>query len=168
MVEMRARTQAKQPRSPLAGPYGHPFHPILVTIPIGTWTASVIFDLIAFFAEDPSPFAMAAQILIGIGIIGAVLAAVFGLLDLSTLAAGTPARRTALTHMSLNLGAVVIFALSWIVRAVQGTEEVSVWGFVLSVVGLLGVGISGWLGGKLSYSYGVRVADEQKQAEGFR
>ena len=168
MDDMQARTQAKNPRSAIAGPYGHPFHPILVTIPIGTWTASIVFDIIGFFADDPTPFALGAQILIAIGIIGAVLAAIFGLIDLSQLAAGTPARRTALTHMGLNLGAVVIFAVSWAVRAAQGTDEVSVWGFVLSVVGLLVVGLSGWLGGKLAYTYGVRVADEQKQAEGFR
>jgi len=168
MDDMQARTQAKNPRSAIAGPYGHPFHPILVTIPIGTWTASIVFDIIGFFADDPTPFALGAQILIAIGIIGAVLAAIFGLIDMSQLAAGTPARRTALTHMGLNLGAVVIFAVSWAVRAAQGTDEVSVWGFVLSVVGLLVVGLSGWLGGKLAYTYGVRVADEQKQAEGFR
>jgi hypothetical protein len=28
--------------------------------------------------------------------------------------------------------------------------------------------VSGWLGGMLSYRYGVRVADEETQAEGFR
>jgi hypothetical protein len=38
---------AKQPRTVLAGPYGHPFHPILVTVPIGAWVASVVFDIVA-------------------------------------------------------------------------------------------------------------------------
>lgn len=168
MNDSRPQTRAKHPRSPLAGPYGHPFHPIMVTIPIGTWTASVIFDILGLFAEDPTPYAIGAQILIAIGIIGAVVAAVFGLLDLTRLASGTPARRTALTHMTLNLAAVVVFAIGWAVRAAQGHEEISVMGLVLSVVGLLLVGISGWLGGKLAYRYGVRVADEQTQAEGFR
>jgi len=31
----------KRPRTVLAGPYGHPFHPILVTVPIGAWIASL-------------------------------------------------------------------------------------------------------------------------------
>ena len=44
----------------------------------------------------------------------------------------------------------------------------SVLGLVLSVVGIAVVGFSGWLGGKLAYRYGVRVADEQTQNEGFR
>ena len=37
---------AKQPVSALlAGPYGHPFHPVLVTIPIGAWVSSVVLDI---------------------------------------------------------------------------------------------------------------------------
>ncbi len=168
MADTTARARAKQPRTALAGPYGHPFHPILVTIPIGTWTASIIFDIIGLLSDDPEPYALAAQILIAIGVIGAVVAAVFGLIDMSQLAAGTPARRTALTHMTANLVAVVLFAASWAVRAGQGHDEVSVLGLVLSVVGIAVVGFSGWLGGKLAYRYGVRVADEQTQNEGFR
>ena len=35
--------RGKQPVSAtLAGPYGHPFHPILVTVPIGAWAASLV------------------------------------------------------------------------------------------------------------------------------
>ena len=168
MADTTARNRAKQPRTALAGPYGHPFHPIMVTIPIGTWTASIVFDIIGLLSDDPQPYALGAQILIAIGIIGALAAAVFGLLDMSQLAAGTPARRTALTHMSANLVAVALFAASWAVRAAAGHDEVSVLGLVLSVIGLAVVGFSGWLGGKLAYRYGVRVADEQTQNEGFR
>lgn len=34
--------RAKRPKTVLAGPYGHPFHPVLVTIPIGVWIASAV------------------------------------------------------------------------------------------------------------------------------
>jgi uncharacterized membrane protein len=159
--------RAKRPRTPLAGPYGHPFHPILVTIPIGTWTASFVFDIIGFFAEDPEPYAVASRILILIGLIGAVVAAVWGLMDLSQLHKGTPARRTALIHMALNLAVVVLFLINLLVR-LGDPEEISVVGFILTIVALLGLVVSGWLGGKLAYHYGVRVADEATQAEGFR
>jgi uncharacterized membrane protein len=40
--------------------------------------------------------------------------------------------------------------------------------FLLAAGGLVLVGASGWLGGKLAYRYGVRVADEATQAEGYR
>lgn len=159
--------RAKHPRTALAGPYGHPFHPILVTIPIGTWVASLVFDLMGLGAEDPSPFALGAQVLIAIGIIGALLAAVFGFIDFTGIAAGTPAKRTAIIHLSLNLGAVVLFAVNYFVRAASDHDDVNITGLVLTIIGLAALGVSGWLGGKLAYHYGVRVADEGTQAEGF-
>jgi uncharacterized membrane protein len=159
--------QAKRPRTVLAGPYGHPFHPILVTIPIGTWVASVIFD-IAAMATGNAAFAEGAYWLIGIGILGAVLAAVFGLLDLLTIPRGTKAFRTGVTHMSLNLLVVVLFIIDLALRGASGYRTASTLGLVLSVIGLAILVVSGWLGGKLAYHYGVRVADETTQAEGYR
>lgn len=161
-------SNAKEPRTILAGPYGHPFHPILVTIPIGTWSASLVFDIIALFVEDPTPFLLGAQVLIAIGVLGALAAAIFGLLDYSVIPAGTHAKQVATRHMALNLGAVVIFAIDFFVRLAGGTDDVQVLPIVLSVVGLLGIGLSGYLGGELAYRYGVRVADEETQAKGFR
>jgi hypothetical protein len=38
----------------------------------------------------------------------------------------------------------------------------------LSIIGLAVIGASGFLGGKLAYRYGVRVADESVQADGFK
>lgn len=160
--------RAKHPRTVLAGPYGHPFHPILVTIPIGTWIASLVFDVFGLSTADPSPFVLGAQVLIAIGIVGALLAAVFGFVDLSVIGRGTPAQRTALIHMSLNLAAVVLFAVNWFIRATSDHDEVSIVGLLLTIVGLAAIAVSGWLGGKLAYRYGVRVAAEDTQAEGFR
>jgi uncharacterized membrane protein len=160
--------RAKQPRTPLAGPYGHPFHPILITIPIGAWVASLIFDIIAAASDDPEPFVVGAQALIAIGIIGGLLAAIFGFLDFSVIEKGTQAKRTATTHMAINLGVVVLFAINYFVRAGSDHDDVNVVGVVLSVIGLAALGVSGWLGGKLAYHYGVRVAREATQADGFR
>ena len=168
MHQRSPQIRAKTPRTPLAGPYGHPFHPILVTIPIGAWVASIVFDIIAFVADDPTPYVVGARILILIGIVGALLAAVWGFLDYSQLAAGTDARRTATLHMALNLGVTVVFVIDLIVRWTADDDQVSVIGFILSLVGLAALGVSGWLGGKLAYHYGVRVADERTQSEGFR
>ncbi|HKH08307.1 MAG TPA: DUF2231 domain-containing protein [Agromyces sp.] len=160
--------RAKHPRTAIAGPYGHPFHPILVTIPIGAWVASLVFDIIAFAVDDPSPYVLGAQVLIAIGLIGALLAAIFGFLDYSVIPPGTVAKRTALIHMTLNLTLVALYAVNYFVRAGSDHDAVSVVGFVLSIVGLAVLGVSGWLGGKLAYHFGVRVAKEETQAEGFR
>lgn len=157
---------AKQPRSIVAGPYGHPFHPVMVTVPIGAWVSSVVLDIVAL-ASDNAALAEASLWLIGIGIVGALVAAVLGLLDLSTIPRGTKAFSTGITHMVLNLVAVGLFAASFAVRYGYGTDSVPTSGFVLSLVAVAILGASGWLGGKLAYHYGVRVADEQTQAEGF-
>ena len=159
---------AKRPRTALSGPYGHPFHPVLVTVPIGAWVASVVFDIAAMASDEEEVFAEGAYWLIGIGIIGALAAAVFGLLDLLAIPRGTRAFRTGLTHMVLNLTVVALFVISFAIRNSGGYEESNTGGFVLSLVALGLLGASGWLGGELAYRYGVRVADEQTQREGFR
>jgi uncharacterized membrane protein len=158
---------AKHPKSIVAGPYGHPFHPVLVTVPIGAWVASIVFDIVALAGDDDATFARGAYWLICIGIVGALAAAVTGVLDLLTIPRGTPAFRTGLTHMGLNVTIVVLFVVNLGVRGSQGTDEASVAGFVLSLVAVAMLGASGWLGGKLAYHYGVRVASEETQREGF-
>jgi len=168
MSENTPQQRAKRPRSALAGPYGHPFHPILVTIPIGAWVASLVFDIVALMSDDPSAWVAGARVLILIGLVGAVLAAAVGFLDYSQLARGTAARKTATVHMALNLGVTVLFIISLLLRWSADEDEVSIVGLILTIVGLGALGISGWLGGKLSYRYGVRVADERTQTEGFR
>jgi uncharacterized membrane protein len=162
-----ASDRGKRPRTPLAGPYGHPFHPLLVTVPIGAWVASLVFDIAARAADDPSALAEGAYWLILIGIIGALLAALFGLMDLLTIPRGTRAFTTGLTHMGLNLTVVVLFVINFLVRGSDGKDDPTTLPFILTIVALLILGVSGWLGGKLSYRYGVRVADEGTQAEGF-
>ena len=82
--------QAKRPVSVLAGPYGHPFHPILVTVPIGAWTASLVFDIASHVTTGPGFLAQGSLWLIVIGLIGALAAASTGFLDLFAIPAGTP------------------------------------------------------------------------------
>jgi uncharacterized membrane protein len=158
--------RGKQPRTPLAGPYGHPFHPVMVTIPIGAWVSSIVLDVVSM-SSDNAALAEGSMWLVGIGILGALVAALLGLMDLSTIERGTKAFKTGITHMLLNLVAVTLFAISWWIRYDSGADEVPTFAFVFSLVGAAILGASGWLGGKLAYHYGVRVADEHTQAEGF-
>jgi uncharacterized membrane protein len=160
---------AKRPVTPLAGPYGHPFHPILVTVPIGAWTGSLIFDIASRIVDRPGFLTEGSEWLIGIGILGALAAAVFGFLDLLAIPKGTRAFGTGLIHMSLNLGVVVAYVVNFLWRHGSYTDQdqVGIGPLVLSAVSLAALGASGNLGGKLAYRYGVRVADERTQAEGF-
>ncbi|WP_245569685.1 DUF2231 domain-containing protein [Gordonia shandongensis] len=162
------RPTAKQPVSAaLAGPYGHPYHPILVTVPIGAWVTSLVFDIGSHLVDDPDALARGARWLIAVGVIGALAAAIVGLLDLLAIPAKTTAMRTALAHMSLMLVVTVAFAAGFWWRADAG-GAVGTGPIVLSALTLALLAVGGSLGGRLAYRYGVRVADETTQAAGFR
>jgi len=160
---------AKHPSSPASGPYGHPFHPMFVTVPIGAWVCSLVFDIAGKAgADDAAAFTTASYWLIGIGVVGAVLAALFGLMDLMRLPRGTAALRWGVTHMTLNLSAVALFAVDFLWRRSTYDEPPVLTGqLVLSAGALAVLSVSGWIGGMLAFRYGVRVAHETDQAEAY-
>jgi uncharacterized membrane protein len=172
--ELPVTTQLEQAKKPvsaaLAGAYGHPFHPILVTVPIGAWVCSVVFDIASHIVDEPGFLTQGSEWLIGIGIVGALAAATVGFLDLFVVPTGTPAFRTALLHMSLNLIVTAAYIVNFLWRHAEYNRggAVAAGPLVLSLVSLAALAVSGFLGGKLAYRYGVRVAREADQAEGFR
>ncbi|MEU0331837.1 DUF2231 domain-containing protein [Streptomyces sp. NPDC006193] len=169
-MAVQSQMQAKRPVSAaLAGPYGHPFHPILVTVPIGAWVTSLVFDIASHAVRRPGFLAQSSQWLIAVGVIGALLAATIGFLDLFAIPAATPAFRTALVHMTLNLLVTAAYAANFLWRHADPTGGAGVGAgkLVLSAISVAVLGVSGFLGGKLAYRYGVRVADERTQAEGY-
>lgn len=161
--------EAKRPITRIAGPYGHPFHPILVTVPIGAWIASFAFDIASRFADEKVIFVKGAYWLIALGLLGAVGAAFFGMLDLLAIPRGTTAFRTGVQHLLLNSSVVALYAVNLAVRAgrLDKAGAVPAALVALSAVALLLLSVSGWLGGKLAYRYGVRVVEETDQVDGY-
>jgi uncharacterized membrane protein len=161
--------QAKRPVTALAGPYGHPLHPIMVTVPIGAWTTSFVFDIASHLVHPAGFLVQGALWLIVVGLGGAVVAGSFGLMDLLAIAEGTKAHRTARIHMSLNLLVTAAYAIgfAWRYHGYHHPAPVPARQFALSAVSLAVLAVSGYLGGKLTYKYGVRVAEESTQAEGY-
>jgi len=134
----------------------HPIHPILVVIPLGLWVAALVFDII-YAATGRESMRTVAFWNVGLGVIGALLAAVPGFVDWLSLTGR--AAQIGTYHMLLNLGAVAIFAVNWFVRTRVASD--SPWPLVLSIVGVIAVGISGWLGGELVYRYRVGVEEDE-------
>lgn len=163
-----AQQRSKTPASAVAGPYGHPFHATVVPLPIGAWIGALVLDIASRTAENGTGYARAATVMYGLGLAGAVVAAVFGFMDYGQIARRTKANRVATTHMILNLLVVGMLGASFLARLGSDDPEVPTGLIVVSVVALAMLSVSGWLGGKMSYRYGVRVADEQTQAEGFQ
>ena len=98
---------------------GHPIHPALIPIPIGLWVFSFVADLIFLWRGNPIwAEYIAFYTLLG-GIIGAALAAVFGMVDRLGMKE-TDAVPTANRHMVLNVVALLVFVASFYLRTMSG------------------------------------------------
>lgn len=135
--------------------HGHPIHPMLVTVPIGLWLFSFVCDVVFTLGGGDLVWKTVALYCMAGGLIGALLAAVPGAIDLFSLR-HRPAGRVGLVHMGLNLTVVAIYAVNLYLR-LQSDQPSNglVW---LSAFALLLLVISGWLGGRMVYELGVGVS----------
>ena len=143
---MRSRTAVKS----------HPLHPMLVAFPIGLWITAFIFALLGNWRGSAGLWAATFYCLIG-GCVGAALAAVPGLIDwVSVVPPASSAKRRGLLHGCLNVVALLVFIWA---AARLGEPGVQPDGFTLLImaVGIVLVGISGWLGGTLVYRNQIAV-----------
>jgi nitrite reductase/ring-hydroxylating ferredoxin subunit/uncharacterized membrane protein len=122
---------------------GHPAHPMLVTVPIGSVTGAVVLD--AMRGDE-----RAARRLVGLAVVGAVPAVLTGLSDWSDTDGAE--RRVGVAHLGLNAVGIGLLAASWWAR--RTTSATGPW---LTLAGLGVFGASGWLGGHMSYALGVGV-----------
>lgn len=137
----------------------HPIHPMLVVFPIGLWIFSLACDLIGLGVAIPAVWhTVAFYTMIG-GLIGALAAAVPGLIDFLSYKGGLPpVKKIATIHMAINLTAVVsvvFYAVNIWLRS-RGEEHMAL-PIALSIIGIGMIAVSGWLGGQMVHVYGVAV-----------
>lgn len=126
---------------------GHPIHQMLIPLPLGVLSVSLVFDLIAL-ALGWTRLHDAAFLMIAAGVISGLIAAVFGLIDFLAIPHGTRARRIGLLHGGGNVVVVVLFAVSWLLRRDDPLRPEAL-AIVLSAGAAGLAGITGWLGGEL-------------------
>src|SRR5690348_514840 len=95
--------------------FGHPIHPMLIVFPLGLLATSFIFDIVHLATNNPT-YAAISFYMIGAGIIGGLIAAVFGLVDFLGIPKFTRARRIGALHGIGNVIVVGLFAASWGMR----------------------------------------------------
>ncbi len=141
-------------------PYGHPIHPIAVTIPIGTWTLAFGLDLLAAagLMRDRGT-ARAADLALKAGAAGAVVAIATGLADWQHLNGRD--RRVGLVHGTANVAALGLNLASIAMRG-RGRRPLGRW---LSSAAYLGIGLSGYLGGHLVYRRRAAVDHADRSPE---
>lgn len=135
--------------------FGHAIHPILIVYPLGLLSAAVIFDIIYLATGNPT-WTTVSFWMIAAGIIGGLLAAVFGLIDYLGIPSGTRAASIGLLHGLTNLGVVILFIASWLLRW-NSPQVPSTLAFALSFIGVVAALLGGWLGGELVERLGVGV-----------
>ncbi|MFL6162969.1 MAG: Rieske 2Fe-2S domain-containing protein [Jatrophihabitantaceae bacterium] len=126
-------------------PSGHPAHPPLVAVPIGSFVTASVLDL-----SGPE-HAAAARRLIGLGVLSALPAALTGASDWSYTSGAE--RRVGLVHASVNTVALSCYTASWLARR-RGRQ---LFGAALAGAGAALLTAGGWLGGHLIYARGVGV-----------
>jgi uncharacterized membrane protein len=142
----------------------HPLHPLLVHLPIGLWVGSVIFD-IAFMANHQPTVAGASFFCILVGVIAAIIAAPAGLADYFTVPSNTVPKRLATVHMLLNFAIIGIYSINLFTRyrMLSGVPtEVTGGQLFLSLLSIVLLGVSGYLGGLLVFEYGIGFRSSER------
>lgn len=141
----------------LAGTWlGHPLHPAITDVPLGSWTATAVLDL-AEAATGNRQIGTGADATLAIGLIAALGAAVTGLSDWHYTV--DRQRRVGLAHGLLNLSAAGLYAVSLGARAGGNRSAGRSLALIAYATGLF----SAWLGGDLVYDQhlGVNHAPEE-------
>ncbi|MEX2238426.1 MAG: DUF2231 domain-containing protein [Dehalococcoidia bacterium] len=145
--------------------FGNPIHPALITIPIGAYVASVVFDVFYLLdGDDPTWFTI-AQYTLMLGIVGALLAAIPGFIDYLFIPRDWSAKVWGLIHAGLNLSATGLAIVSAVIRWGEAPETGSgeMWAArVLSWVAIGVAAISGSIGGHLVYHNNIGNANYPK------
>ena len=129
---------------------GHPLHPVFTDLPLGAWTTALALDCTANGDEGRR---RAATFAMGVGLAGALGAAVTGLTDWSETQGES--RRTGLLHGLLNITATTLFATSWAMRQRDShdTGRAAAWAGYAVAIG------AAWFGGNLVYDQRIGVTN---------
>lgn len=138
----------------------HPIHPMLVPFPIGLWIFSLAADIIYRLGGNQIWTSVALYSMAG-GIIGALVAALPGLLDYFSMKRSRT-KEIATWHMLLNVSALALFIINFALRLGMSLEATAP--FILSIIGVLFIMVSGWLGGHMVYVHGAGVEKGAPQA----
>jgi nitrite reductase/ring-hydroxylating ferredoxin subunit/uncharacterized membrane protein len=148
--KVRDTVPAGPVKDALAGTWlGHPLHPLMTDLPIGTWTSAVLLDWLGGRSMED-----AADRLIGLGLAFSVPTSITGMTEWADAEpASDEVRRVGAVHAAANAGAALLFGASLAARK-RGARGA---GKLLALAGAGVLSASGHLGGHLAYADGVGV-----------
>src|SRR5258705_87877 len=137
---------------------GHAIHPILIVFPLGLLSTAVLFDVLHLITRNPVWSTVSFWMIVA-GIVGGLVAALFGLIDFLAIPSGTRARKIGIIHGITNLIVVILFGGSWLLRRDYPTEPSSA-ALACSFLGVVLASAGGWFGGELVECLAVGVDPE--------
>lgn len=141
----------------------HPMHPAVVVIPIGSWFAALVGDIAYVASGNPFWYQFSYYTML-IGLVGAGAAAVLGFIDFFGVKMSQAGYRNARIHMTINLVVTAAYALNLWLRhdnAAMANVNAGRWqlAFWLQLLSFAALGVSGWIGGKMSYEHKIGVVE---------
>jgi uncharacterized membrane protein len=137
---------------------GHPLHPPLTDLTIGTYAFATIAAILDVANVVERNAAYAWWIALVVGLCSTALTATTGFIDWIEIEWGSELWKTATAHLTAMLCATGAFVAAVLVGHhgyVHGT--VSGGGFALTIVGFVLLTTGGWLGGAVVFVHGMRV-----------
>jgi len=137
---------------------GHAIHPMLIVFPLGLLATATIVDIIYLFNNNAELVTFSYWAIAG-GVVGGLLAAIFGFWDWVHIPAGTRAKVVGLWHGGGNVVIVGLFIVAWLLRhgASDPTYRPDGLPIILQIIGVLLALVTAWLGGELVERLGVGV-----------
>lgn len=137
--------------------FGHSLHQILIVYPLGLLTTSIGFDAVAILRRDGRWSAMAYYIIL-VGLLGGVAAIVCGYIDYRAIPAETRAKQIGRLH---GLGGAFVMLFFGAGAYFRSSDPFAIHpsAIACSVIGVVIIGVTGWLGGELVTRMGVGVVD---------
>lgn len=132
---------------------GHPLHPLLTDIPVGSWTLAMLMDIVGLLFHLPQ-LGIASSIAVALGIAGAIAAATAGLMDWMDI---DPAEKSVgAVHGMINTVATLFFVGSLVMRWRDGWS-LSWASLGVALIGYLLVSVGAYLGGGMVFHMGVMI-----------
>jgi len=136
--------------------FGHPIDPMLVVFPLGLLATAALFDVLYLTIANAALPAVSFY-MIAAGVVGGLLAAIFGFMDWLGLPGNSRARNLGAWHGIGNFVIVVTFAVSWLLRRDNPNFIPDGVALILSLAGVGLALFTWWIGGELVCRLGVAV-----------
>ncbi|HET8931785.1 MAG TPA: DUF2231 domain-containing protein [Polyangiales bacterium] len=135
---------------------GHPVHQMLIPIPAGLFIVAAVLDVVDKFADAAWIPTVTFWNLV-VGVLSALVAAIFGLADFTKIPNHTRAKRIGALHGVGNVLAVAIFGLAIYLRSDELSYQAGSDALTFEIIGFVLLSLTGWLGGELVDRLGVGV-----------